>query len=291
MTSPWILAARLRTLPASVAPVLVGTALAVRQGMFDLPIFLVTLATALLLQVGANYANDVFDYLKGADRQRVGPMRVTQSGLLTPRQMLIGTGVVFGLAALLGVYLVLIGGAPIALVGIASIVFALAYTAGPVPLAYRGLGEVAAFLFFGLIAVGGTYYLQTRTYNVAALVAGLPQACLAAAILVVNNLRDLDTDRAAGKRTLAVRLGDRATRVEYLALLSGAFLSLAALRGVGGIGWGFALPWLAAPLAARLGRALWQTPRSPALNPILAQTAQLNLVFAVLLAAGLLLPI
>lgn len=291
MASPWILAARLRTLPASAAPVLVGTALAAREGDFAPGVFLVTLITALLLQVGANYANDVFDYLKGADRERVGPLRVTQSGLLTPRQMLVGTGVVFGLATLLGAYLVAVGGVPVALIGVASILFALAYTTGPVPLAYRGLGEVAAFLFFGVVAVGGTYYLQTGGYTLAALIAGLPQACLAAAILVVNNLRDLDTDRAAGKRTLAVRLGDRATRVEYLVLLGAAFLFTPALWAVGGVGWGWVLPWLAAPVAIRLGLTLWRTPRSPALNPLLAQTAQLNLFFAVLLAAGLLLPI
>lgn len=291
MASPWILAARLRTLPASAAPVLVGTALAAREGDFAPGVFLVTLIAALLLQVGANYANDVFDYLKGADRERVGPLRVTQSGLLTPRQMLVGTGVVFGLATLLGAYLVAVGGLPVALIGVVSILFALAYTAGPVPLAYRGLGEVAAFLFFGVVAVGGTYYLQTRSYTPAALIAGLPQACLAAAILVVNNLRDLDTDRAADKRTLAVRLGDHATRVEYLALLGAAFLSTLALWAVGGIGWGWILPWLALPLAIGLCQTVWRTPRSPALNLALARTAQLNLVFAVLLSVGLLLPI
>lgn len=149
MTSPWILAARPRTLPASVAPVLVGTALAVREGAFDSLVFFATLLAALLLQIGANYANDVFDFLKGADQNRQGPLRVTQSGLLTPQQMLIGTAVVFGLAALVGLWLVRIGGVPILVIGLLAITAALAYTAGPLPLAYRGLGEVAAFVFSG----------------------------------------------------------------------------------------------------------------------------------------------
>ncbi len=290
MTSPWILAARPRTLPASVAPVLVGTALAVREGAFDSLVFFATLLAALLLQIGANYANDVFDFLKGADQNRQGPLRVTQSGLLTPQQMLIGTAVVFGLAALVGLWLVRIGGVPILVIGLLAITAALAYTAGPLPLAYRGLGEVAAFVFFGLVAVGGTYYLQTGTLTLASALAGIPQAALAAAILVVNNLRDIDSDRAAGKRTLAVRFGERFARAEYAALMSLAFAALPMLRLAGVAGWGVLLPLALVPSAARLVHAVGQTPRSAALNPLLARTAQLNLAFAALLALGLLLP-
>lgn len=288
--NPWLLAARLRTLPASISPVIVGTALSLREGKFDPLTFIATLAAAVLLQVGANYANDVFDYLKGADRVRQGPLRVTQSGLLTPRQMLMGTAIVFGLAALIGVYLVLIGGWPILLIGVLSILCAVAYTAGPFPLAYRGLGDLFAFVFFGLVAVMGTYYLQSGQFTLVSFIASLPNALFATAIIVVNNLRDLDTDREAGKRTLAVRIGDRATRVEYTLMLAGAYLVPLILRAGGAMqGWAWLLPWASAPLAWMLARDLWRTPRSPALNLILARTAQLNLIFSVLFAAGLIL--
>jgi 1,4-dihydroxy-2-naphthoate octaprenyltransferase len=288
--NPWLLAARLRTLPASISPVIVGTALALREGKFDPLIFVATLGAAVLLQVGANYANDVFDYLKGADRMRQGPLRVTQSGLLTPRQMLAGTAIVFGLAALIGVYLVLIGGWPILLIGVLSILCAVAYTAGPFPLAYRGLGDLFAFVFFGVVAVMGTYYLQSGQFTLVSFIAALPNALFATAIIVVNNLRDMDADRAVGKRTLAVRIGDRATRVEYTITLAGAYLIPLILRA-GDVmqGWAWLLPWASAPVAFALARDLWRTPRSPALNPVLGRTAQLNLIFSALFAAGLIL--
>jgi 1,4-dihydroxy-2-naphthoate octaprenyltransferase len=286
--NPWLLAARTRTLPASIAPVLVGTALAAREGRFQLLPFLATLAAAVLLQVGANYANDVFDFLKGADKNRVGPTRVTQSGLVTPRQMLIGTAVVFGLAMLIGVYLVSVGGWVILGIGLFAILAALAYTAGPFPLAYNGLGDAFAFVFFGLIAVTGTYYLQAGHFSALALAASLPVALLVTNIIVVNNLRDIDTDRAANKRTLAVRIGDRATRIEYLAFMGLAYLVPVALGAAYGR-WLWLLPLLSAPIALKLGQDMWRSPRSPALNPILGRSAQLNLIVAALFAAGLLL--
>jgi 1,4-dihydroxy-2-naphthoate octaprenyltransferase len=287
---PWWLAARLPSLPASIGPVLVGSALAVCEGVFSLPVFLATLSAAVLLQIGANYANDVFDYLKGADRQRLGPLRVTQSGLLTPRQMLIGTAVVFALAALIGAYLVAVGGWPILVVGTLAIICAIAYTAGPFPLAYHGLGDLFAFLFFGVVAVMGTAYLQLGKLTWLAFAASLSNACLATCIIIVNNLRDIDTDRLAHKRTLAVRIGDRLTRVEYAALMIAAYLvpSLLLITMMPGR-WGLALPLASAPAAIALVRDLWRTPRSPALNPILGRTARLNLLFSVLFAAGLVL--
>ncbi len=286
--NPWLLAARLRTLPASISPVIVGTALALREGQFAPPVFVATLTAAILLQVGANYANDVFDYLKGADRARQGPLRVTQSGLLTPQQMLTGTAIVFGVATLIGAYLVIVGGWPILLIGALSIVCAIAYTAGPFPLAYRGLGDLFAFVFFGVVAVMGTYFLQAGRFTLMSFAASLPNALFATAIIVVNNLRDMDTDRAAGKRTLAVRIGERATRVEYTLMLAGAYLIPPALRAGGAWeGWGWTLPLVSAPVAIMLARDLWRTPRSPALNPILARTAQLNLIFSALFAIGL----
>ncbi|MDW8053542.1 MAG: 1,4-dihydroxy-2-naphthoate polyprenyltransferase [Anaerolineae bacterium] len=290
MPSPWILAARPKTLPASIAPVLSGTALAAREGTFDPLVFAATLLAAILLQVGANYANDVFDFLKGADRNRQGPLRVTQSGLLSPRQMLWGTGVVFALAALVGVGLVSRGGWVVLVIGVLSILAALAYTAGPLPLAYRGLGELAAFTFFGLVAASGTYYLQAGTFTLASWLVGVPQAALAAAILVVNNLRDIDADRAAGKYTLAARFGERFARWEYAMLVALAFAALVPLRVLNASGWSVFLPLLLLIPAAQLVHAVMHTPRSAALNPLLARTAQLNLAFAVLLAVGLLLP-
>lgn len=289
MTNPWLLAARPKTLPASISPVLVGTALALREGAFDPLVFIATLAAAALLQVGANFANDVFDYLKGADKARQGPTRVTQSGLLTPRQMLTGTGVVFGAAALIGLYLVIVGGWPILLIGAVSIVCALAYTAGPFPLAYRGLGDLFAFVFFGVVAVMGTYFLQTHHFTLMSFIASLPNALFATCIIVVNNLRDIDTDRAANKRTLAVRIGDRPTRVEYCAMLVIAYLTPLILWLLGFVlSWAWLIPWVSAPIAFVLARDLWRAPRGPALNSILGRTAQLNLIFSVLFSLALL---
>ena len=286
----WWLAARPPSLPASIGPVLVGNALAARDGSFSLPVFLATLAAAVLLQIGANYANDVFDYLKGADRNRLGPLRVTQSGLLSVQQMLIGTATVLALAALIGVYLVTVGGWPILAVGALAIICAVAYTAGPLPLAYHGLGDLFAFLFFGVIAVTGSYYLQTAALTWLAFLASLPNACLATCIIIVNNLRDIDTDRSANKRTLAVRIGDRPTRIEYAALMLAAYLVPLALfvAGVSSSGW-LLLPLVSAPAAFVLVRDLWCTPRSPALNPILGRTARLDLIFSALFAVALLL--
>ena len=286
--NPWLLAARPRTLPASIAPVLVGTALAFREGHFQALPFIATLVTAVLLQIGANYSNDVFDFLKGADKDRKGPTRVTQSGMVTPRQMLIATGIVFGLAALLGIYLAVVGGWVIVLIGLFAIVSALAYTAGPFPLAYNGLGDVFAFLFFGIIAINGTYYLQAGHFGALGLMASVPTALLVMNIITVNNLRDIDTDRAAGKHTLAVRIGDPATRREYTVSTIIAYFVPVGLAVVYGEAW-WVLPLLSIPVAWRLVKDLWVTPRSQALNPILGRTAQFNLLFAILWSLGLVL--
>ena len=288
--TPWLLAARVRTLPASIAPVLVGTALAAREGTFLWLPFLATLAVAVLLQVGANYSNDVFDFLKGADKARKGPQRVTQSGLVSPRGMLIGTGVVFVLAAVIGLYLVYVGGWVILAIGVFAILSALAYTAGPFPLAYHGLGDLFAFLFFGIIAVNGTYFIQTQHFTWLSLVASVPTALLVMNIITVNNLRDIDTDQAVNKNTLAVRIGDRATRIQYTLSTVLAFLIPLGLGLVVGY-WLLGAPILVAPVAYALTREMWRTPRSPALNPILGKTAQLNLWFAILFSLGLLIKV
>lgn len=283
----WLMASRPRTLPASVAPVVVGAALAIRAGAFELPATLAALAAALLIQIGSNFANDLGDYYRGADRSgRLGPTRVTTAGILTPRQVLAGLGVVFGLAALCGVYLSILGGWPILAVGVASLLAAVAYTAGPLPFGYYGLGDLATFVFFGLAAVVGTYYVQAQHAPLAAWLAAVPMGALVTAILVVNNVRDADTDRAAGKRTLAVLLGRRGARIEYLALLALAYaVPLLFWLGLDMRPW-VLLPWLTLPLAYQQARAVL-TILGPSLNKTLAGTAQLAVVFALAFGMGI----
>jgi 1,4-dihydroxy-2-naphthoate octaprenyltransferase len=277
-----MLAARPRTLPAAIAPVIVGIAAAIGDGAFQFLPALATMLCALLLQIGANLANDVFDFHKGADaRGRLGPPRVTQMGWLTPREMYGALVVVFGLSALLGLYLVAVGGAPILIIGLLSILFALGYTAGPFPLAYLGLGDLFAFLFFGLVAVSGTDYLQTNEWRAPILWAAIPMGLLIAAILDVNNIRDVDTDRAVGKKTIAVRFGARVARIEYALLIVGAYLEPLALGSLA-----LMLTWFSIPLAWRVTRLVLNQQGS-ALNHALAGTAQLTLVYAILFAIGL----
>ena len=220
----WVLASRPKTLPAASAPVLVGAATAYAAHAFRPWPALAALAGALLIQIGTNLANDYFDFRHGADtHERVGPVRVTQAGLLAPAAVLRGAWAAFALAALAGAYLTAVAGWPVVAIGTLAVAAGLAYTAGPFPLGYHGLGELFVFVFFGLVAVGGTHFVQAQSLPASAVWAGVPMGMLAAAILVVNNLRDVATDRAAGKRTLAVRLGARAARVEYLVLLAAAF--------------------------------------------------------------------
>jgi len=285
----WYLAVRPKTLPAAVAPVVVGIAVAIAEEGFAPLAAVAACVVALLLQIGANLANDVFDFRRGADTAaRLGPVRVTQSGLISPGRVLAGTGVVLGAAALAGSYLVWRGGWPIALLGVLAILSALAYTGGPWPLGYLGLGELFVFLFFGVVAVAGTVYVQTGHLTGQAIAAAVPIGCLATAILVVNNLRDVETDRAAGKRTLAVRLGAARTRVEYAALLGTAYLVLPVSWVLGLLpGWWW-LAWLSAPVALQLVRRVTTT-TGPGLNPLLGETARLLLLFALLLAGGIVL--
>lgn len=286
----WILAARPKTLPAAVVPVVVGSALALADGVFVPPAALAALLVALLLQIGANLANDLFDFRSGADTaERLGPTRVTQSGLIAPERVLAGTIAVVALAAACGLYLVWRGGWPILALGLLAIAATFAYTAGPLPLGYNGLGEVFVLLFFGVVAVAGTYYVQARALTPLALALSLPVGGPVTAILVVNNLRDLETDRAAGKRTLAVRLGRRATQREYAALVTPPYLILPILWLAGLLSAWWWLPWLSLPLAAALIRRVYRD-SGAALNASLARTAQLHLLFGFLLAISLLLP-
>jgi 1,4-dihydroxy-2-naphthoate octaprenyltransferase len=284
----WLLAARPATLSAAVVPVVVGTATAAAHGAFRPPVFAAALVAAVLIQVGTNLANDYFDYHKGADTEaRLGPPRVTQSGLLPPESVRLGMIATFGLAALIGLYLVTVGGVPILVVGVLAIVAGVLYTGGPWPLGYHGLGDATVFVFFGVVAVLGTTYLQTGAVTGDTLVASIPVGLLVTAILVVNNLRDLDTDRATGKRTLAVRIGRSATRVEYVLLLVGAYLVPLGRWLAGNDSLWSLVPWLTLPLAIVLGRAVIQG-NGRALNGALRRTSQLHLLFGILFAASLL---
>lgn len=286
----WVLAIRPRTLPAAAAPVLVGTALAWRDGVVAPGPALAALAGALLLQIGSNFANDYFDFKKGADTEaRLGPTRATASGLISERGMIAGMAVVFGLAVAVGLYLAWVGGWPIVALGLVSILAAIAYTGGPFPLAYLGLGEVAVFAFFGLAAVAGTYYVQALAVTPLAFLLAVPPGLLSAGILLVNNIRDADTDAPAGKKTVAVRFGRPFARGLYTASLAIALALPAVLALAGKLAWPAAAPLLAAPLALPLLKTVRGPVSGPAYNAALAGTARLLLASSLLLAAGLVL--
>ena len=287
----WWMAARPRTLPAAVAPVLVGTALAATEDVFEVLTFVAALLGALFIQIGTNLSNDYSDARRGADTEdRLGPVRVTAGGLVPPKQVLIATYVAFGLAVLAGVYLIATSGWELLVVGIASILAGVLYTGGPRPYGYEGLGEIFVFLFFGVVAVAGSYFAQTEEIAGEALLLAVPVGLLAAAILVVNNVRDLETDRRAGKRTLAVRLGRPRARGLYAGMIYGAFVT-APLPWVLGSeeleAWLLA-PLLALPLAVPLVRLVRDRADGPSLNGALARTGLLQLAFCVLLSAGIL---
>ena len=285
------MAARPRTLPAAVAPVLVGTALAATEGTFRWLTFVAAMLGALFIQVGTNLSNDYSDARRGADTEdRLGPVRVTAGGLVPPRQVLVATYVAFGVAVLAGIYLIATAGWELLLVGAASILAGVLYTGGPRPYGYEGLGEVFVFLFFGVVAVTGSYFAQTEQLTWEAFVLAVPVGLLAAAILVVNNVRDLETDRRAGKRTLAVRLGRGRARALYAAMVYGAFVAavLPWLLGSDELSAWLALAVLALPLAVPVVAIVRSRTDGPSLNGALARTGMLQLVFCALLSAGIL---
>jgi len=285
----WVMAARLRTLPAAVAPVLVGTSLALGDDEFHPLAFLAALLGAIFIQVGTNLSNDYSDARRGADTEdRLGPVRVTAGGLVPPRQVLLATYVTFGLAVACGAYLVAVAGPELLAVGAASILAGVLYTGGPKPYGYEGLGEVFVFLFFGVVAVAGSYFVQVQALPWEAFVCAVPVGLLASAILVVNNVRDLETDRRAGKRTLAVRLGRERTRGLYAAMLGLAFLTAPLPWAFGSMRAWLLLPWLASPLALKLIGVVRNRVDGPALNGALARTGALQLLFCVLYSAGIL---
>ncbi|MDQ6605697.1 MAG: 1,4-dihydroxy-2-naphthoate polyprenyltransferase [Actinomycetota bacterium] len=286
----WMMAARPRTLPAAVAPVLVGTALAGFAHVFHPLRFLAALLSATFIQVGTNLSNDYSDARRGADTEdRLGPVRVTAGGLVPPKQVLVATYVTFGLAILAGIYLIVVAGWQLLLVGAASILAGVLYTGGPRPYGYEGLGEVFVFLFFGIVAVAGSFFVQVKHLHWEAFALAVPVGLLAAGILVVNNFRDIDTDRRAGKRTLAVRLGRERTRVLYATMVYGAFALAPVTWLFGPLKPWVLLSWLALPLAAPVVRLVRNRTDGPSLNQALAKTGLLQLAFCVLLSAGLLL--
>ncbi len=285
----WLMAARPRTLPTGAAPVLVGTALAQAAGTFHALRFVAALVGAIFIQVGANLSNDYSDARRGADTEdRLGPVRVTAGGLVPPRQVLVATAVAFGIAVLAGAYLIATAGVEILLVGVASILAGVLYTGGPRPYGYEGLGEVFVFLFFGVAAVAGSYFAQTERWDWEAFALAVPVGLLAASLLVVNNVRDLDTDRRAGKRTLAVRLGRERTRALYAGMLALAYATVPIAWLAGSLDAWIALTWLTIPVAVRLVRTVREHTDGATLNRALAGTAMLELAFCVLLSAGIL---
>jgi 1,4-dihydroxy-2-naphthoate octaprenyltransferase len=286
----WVMAARVRTLPAAVAPVLVGTALAGFEGVFHPLRFFAALIGAIFIQVGTNLSNDYSDARRGADAEdRLGPVRVTAGGLVPPSRVLLATYLSFGVAVLAGIYLIVVAGWQLLLVGGASILAGVLYTGGPRPYGYEGLGEVFVFLFFGLVAVAGSYFVQTEHLQWEAFALAVPVGLIAAGILVVNNVRDIDSDRRASKRTLAVRLGRARTRGMFAAIIYLAYVLTPITWIFGPLTAWVLLPWLTIPLAARVVRTVHNRVDGPSLNGALAQTGMLQLAFCVLLSAGLLL--
>ncbi len=284
----WILAIRPATLTVGLSPVLVGAAVASREGATRVGAIVAALLGAIFLQIGSNLANDVFDHEKGADGpDRLGPLRVTQAGLLSPSAVRAGMVVAFALAMVVGVYLTNVAGWPIVAIGLASIASAIAYTGGPFPLGYHGLGDVFVFVFFGLVAVCGTAFVATGGVPLLAWLAAVPVGCLATCVLVVNNVRDRETDVRVGKRTLAVRFGRGFGVGEYVVLAVAAYAVPIALV-VAGMGGPFVLlPLLTAPIAVGLARTVARSTDGPTLNRALASTARLLLFHSVLFAAGL----
>jgi len=286
----WLMAARPRTLPAAVAPVLVGTALAGYFHVFHPLRFIAALLGAIFIQVGTNLSNDYSDARRGADAEdRLGPVRVTAGGLVPPKQVLIATYLSFGVAVLAGVYLVAVAGWQLLLVGAASILAGVLYTGGPKPYGYEGLGELFVFLFFGIVAVAGSFFVQVTHLDWEAFALAIPVGLLAAGILMVNNARDIDTDRRAGKRTLAVRLGRGQARTLFAGTVYLAFILTPITWLFGPTTPWVLLPWLTLPIAAQVVRTVRNRTDGPSLNQALAQTGILQLAFCVLLAAGLLL--
>ena len=282
----WKTAARIHTLPASVVPVLVGAGLAVGDSVFRADAFSWALLGAVAIQIAANFANDVSDAKRGADSMRLGPPRMVALGEITPRHMWSATWAAVGVAALSGLALTLIAGPVVLVIGVASIIAMLGYVGGPVPYGYRGLGEVFVFVFFGLVATVGSRYVHDMSAPAAAWALSVPVGMLVTAILVVNNYRDIDTDRAAGKLTLAVMLGRKMTQRLFAVLLYGAYAVIAALGAAGVTSTPTLLAAVLVAGASPPVRIIHARTEGPALNRALKMTARLHMWTGLALAAG-----
>ena len=284
----WAMALRPKTLTAALVPIIVATALVKAQGETILWwVSICALLSAFFIQIATNLFNDAIDFKKGADTEtRIGPQRVTQSGVMTSRQVMIGGGLCLFVAFLFGVPLVIQGGWPIVVIGLVSLFLGYAYTGGPFPLAYKGLGDLFVILFFGLIAVGGTYYLHTGHWSFPSLIAGLQVGCLATVLIAVNNLRDAPQDALVHKKTLAVRFGIEFARFEILVLVILTFV-LGVYWASQDVKSAALLPILSFPIARRLVMGVFKNEPSPLFNTYLAMAAALHMFFGVLLAVGL----
>lgn len=283
----WLLAIRPPTLPAAVSPVLAGTGIAAVDGDFEVGRFFLAMIGAIFIQIVVNFANDLSDFRRGADTpDRLGPPRAVAQGWLSQREMTIGISLATAAALIVGIVLILIVGWPILIIGGASLIAAVTYTGGPLPYGYRGLGDVICFLFFGFVAVIGAGYVQIEELTWELAVASVPVGCLVTAILVVNNLRDIHTDEASDKRTLAVLIGERNTRIEYVVLTLGAFVSIAVFASVGLLPYYCFFAWIGLPPGMWLSREIVKGRSGAALNPMLKRTAQLHLLVGALIGLG-----
>jgi len=283
----WLSAARPQTLPAAFIPVLLGVSLAWFHGSVHLPASLTALFCAMAIQIGTNFANDYFDYIKGADSEdRIGFRRATSSGLIKPEVMLIATKYTMIVAFIAGLYLVWIGGWIILLIGILSLIFGILYTGGPFPLGYNGLGDIFVFIFFGFVAVMGTYYINTLQWSVTAFWLSVPAGALCVNILVVNNLRDIDQDKVSGKRTLGVIFGETALKIEYFVMILIAYSVTPVLYIHYNFNEAIFFPLLGIPFALILVRSVWIISEKYLLNMLLERTAQFMILFGVLLSIG-----
>lgn len=285
----WLRAARPQTLPASFVPILAGASLAWHYSVFRWDASLVALLCALLIQIGTNFANDYYDFLKGADTpDRIGFERATAAGLVTPNAMFRATYLTMALAFVLGLYLVWIGGWIILVIGLLSLLFGVLYTGGPFPLGYNGLGDLFVFIFFGIVAVMGTYYVNALQWSVQSFWLSIPVGALCVNILVVNNLRDIEQDKQTGKRTLGVLLGEKALQAEYLLLVLVSFLTPFIFFLLYNFSLWIFLPFLSLPLALQLIHHIWYHDDKRELNQTLERTAKFMVFFGALLSIGIL---
>jgi len=285
----WILASRPRTLLAAVVPVIVGSSIAIHDGKFNITAATIALLCSIFIQIGTNFANDLFDFLHGTDKQdRVGPQRAVASGLISIHEMKLGTIITFGTSFVLGLYLVYMGGWIVLLIGLVSIAAGIAYTAGPLPLAYNGLGDVAAFLFFGFIATVGTYFVQTHEFSWMSFWASIPVGALVTNILVVNNYRDREEDSSNGKNTLAVIFGDRFSRIQYVFFMVISYAILFVVYFTFKKSYTVFLPLISLPISIKLVKMIF-TLKGRELNKTLELTAKLSAIYGFLFAVGILL--